>query len=93
MVLKSDQHFGVASIDVKVESVDFLVTFVPQATAEQVTKFLKDSHAMIVDGPRIGMYKLRFEANGAPKDETSRVEKELEQSRNIVSSGFPASTN
>lgn len=75
----------------KVESVDLLVTFVPQATAAQVTKFLHDHHATIVDGPKgPGMYKLRFEANGAPKDETDRVMKDVQQSRNVVSSEFPS---
>ena len=76
---------------VKVESVDLLVTFVPQATTDQVTKFLHDHSATIVDGPKgPGMYRLRFEANGSPKAETDRVVKELQQSRNVVSSEFPA---
>jgi hypothetical protein len=36
MVLKGDQSYGTASAPpAKVESVDFLVTFVPQATADQ----------------------------------------------------------
>ena len=75
----------------KVESVDLLVTFVPQATTDQVTRFLHDHHATIVDGPKgPGMYRLRFEANGAPKEETDRVMKDLKQSRNVVSSEFPS---
>ncbi len=75
----------------KVESVELLVTFAPQATAAEVTKFLHDHRAMIVDGPKgPGMYKLRFEANGAPKEETGRIMKEVQQSRNIVSSEFPS---
>ncbi len=75
----------------KVESVDLLVTFVPQVTTDQVTKFLHDHHATIVDGPKgPGMYRLRFEANGAPKAETDRVVKEMQQNRNVVSSEFPA---
>ena len=75
----------------KVESVDLLVTFAAQATTEQVTKFLHDHHATIIDGPKgPGMYKLRFDANGAPKDETDRVMKEVQQSRNVVSSEFPS---
>jgi anti-sigma factor RsiW len=92
MVLKGDAGYGVASAPpTKVESVDFLVTFSPQASADQMTKFLRDRHATIVDGPRgpAMMYRLRFEANGAPKDETDRVAKELQQSRNIISAEYP----
>jgi hypothetical protein len=92
MVLKGDAGYGVASApDVKVDSVDLLVTFVPQATADQVTKFLRDRHATIIDGPKgpASMYRLRFEASGAPKEETDRIVKDMQQSRNIVSSEWP----
>jgi hypothetical protein len=92
MMLKGEGGYGTASAPpTKVESVDFLVTFVPQSTADQVTKFLQDHRATIVDGPKkgLGMYRLRFEANGAPKEETDRVAKELQQSRSIVSAEYP----
>lgn len=92
MLLKGDQSYGTASAPpAKVESVDFLVKFAPQVSTDQVTKFLQDHHATIVDGPvkGLGMYKLRFEANGAPKAETDRVAKELQQSRTIVSTEYP----
>jgi hypothetical protein len=75
----------------KVESVDLLVTFAPKVTTDDVTKFLHDHHASIVDGPKgLGTYRLRFDADGAPKAETDRVIKEMQQSRSIVSSEFPA---
>jgi hypothetical protein len=75
----------------KVESIDLLVTFVPQATADQMTKFLHDNHAAIVDGPKgLGTYRVRFDADGAPKAETERVVKEMQKYRSIVSSEFPA---
>jgi hypothetical protein len=93
MLLKSpDQTMNLSSAPpVKVESVDLLVTFVPKATADDVTKFLHDHHATIVDGPKgLGTFRLRFDADGAPKSETDRVIKEMQQSRNIVSSEFPA---
>jgi hypothetical protein len=92
MMLKTDQSYGTASAPpAKVESVDFLVKFAPQVSTDQVTKFLQDHHATIVDGPvkGLGMYKLRFEANGAPKAETDRVAKELQQNRGIVSTEYP----
>src|SRR5215471_14570851 len=87
MVLKGDTGYGVASIQpAKVDSVDFLVTFAPQASTEQMTKFLSDRHATIVDGPKGSdkMYHLRFEVNGAPKEESDRVVKELQQNRGVV---------
>ena len=92
MLIKNDQSYGTAAAPpIKVESIDLLVTFVPQATTEQVTKFLHDHRATIVDGPKgPGMYRLRFEADGSPKAEADRVVKELQQSRNVVSSEFPA---
>jgi len=92
MMIKSDTGYGTAAAPPsKVESVDFLVKFAPQVNADQVTKFLQDHRATIVDGPvkGLGMYKLRFEANGAPKAEQDRVAKELQQNRSIVSTEYP----
>jgi anti-sigma-K factor RskA len=91
ILLKSGAGYNTASIEVKVDSVDLLVNFVPQATTDQVTKFLHDHHAKIVDGPKgERTYRVRFDADGAPKDEMARVIKEMQQSRNIVSSEFEA---
>jgi hypothetical protein len=60
-----------------------------------MTKFLTDRHATIVDGPKgpAKMYRLRFEANGAPKEETDRVAKELQQSRSVISAEYPTTSN
>jgi anti-sigma-K factor RskA len=79
----------------KVESVDFLVTFAPQVSLDQMTKFLNDRHATIIDGPKgpAKMYRLRFEANGAPKDESDRVAKELQQNRSVITAEYPTSSN
>jgi hypothetical protein len=96
MLIKSDSGYGVASLTpAKVASVDFLVTFSPQANLDQVTKFLRDRHATVIDGPTgpAAMYRVRFEANGAPKEETDRVAKDLQQSRSIISAEYPTSSN
>jgi hypothetical protein len=93
MMLNSEKSYGTAEAPpAKVESVDLLVTFVPQATADQVTKFLRDRNATIIDGPKgpAMMYRLRFVANGAPKEETDRVVKDMQQNRNIVSTEWPS---
>jgi anti-sigma-K factor RskA len=89
MVLKSGTHgeFGVASTDVKVESVDFFVNFAPNVTTDQLTAFLRANKAKIVDGPKGGMtYQVRFDANGKPKDEIERLRKVMEANRNVVRS-------
>ncbi len=95
MVLKGDAGYGVASApDVKVESVDFYVNFVPQVTTEEVTKFLRANDAKIVDGPKgPGTYQVQFKATGTTKEETARVHAVLQKSRNIVASEFEASTS
>ncbi len=96
MLIKGEGGYNTASaIPAKVESVDFLVTFSPQASLDQVTKFLRDRHATVIDGPTgpAAMYRLRFEANGAPKEETDRVSKDLQQSRSVISAEYPTSSN
>ena len=88
MLLKSDQSYGTASApDVKVDSIDLYVNFVPQATADDVTKFLRAHEAKIVDGPKgAGTYRVQFAVTGTPKDEIARLHKVMEQNRNIVRS-------
>jgi anti-sigma-K factor RskA len=96
MVINNGSGYTTAAAQLpKVESVDFLVTFAPQASADQMTKFLSDRRATIIDGPTgpAKMYRLRFQANGAPKEETDRVAKELQQSRSIISAEYPTTSN
>jgi|SRR5579871_2724042 len=96
MVINSGGGYNTASAPpTKVESVEFLVTIAPQASADQLTRFLSDHHATIIDGPKgpAKMFRLRFDANGAPKDETDRITKELQQSRTIISAEYPTSSN
>ena len=76
-----------ASTDVKVKSVDFFVIFSPQITTEQLTNFLHDNKAKIVDGPKGGAtYQVRFEADGSPQDEIARLKKVMEAQPKIVRS-------
>jgi hypothetical protein len=81
--------YGVASIgdNVKVESVDFFVNFSSNVTTDQLTAFLRTNHGKIVDGPKGGMtYQVRFDANGKTKDEIARLQKVMEENRNVVRS-------
>jgi hypothetical protein len=93
IVLKSGSGYNVASApEVQVKSVDLYVNFVPSATAEEVTKFLRAHQGSIVEGPKgPGTYLVRFAASGTPKDETQRLIKEMQQNRTVVSSEFEAS--
>jgi hypothetical protein len=92
MVIKGDAGYGVASApDVKVDSIDLYVNFVPQATTDEVSKFLRAHQASIVEGPKgAGTYRVRFAVTGMPKEELARLVKEMQQNRGIVGSEFEA---
>ena len=90
IMLKSGAGYNTASApDVKVDSLDLYVNFVPQASTEEVTKFLRAHQASIVEGPKgAGTYRVRFAVTGLPKEELARLVKDMQQNRNIVSSEF-----
>jgi hypothetical protein len=92
MVLNSGGGYNTASApDVKVDSIDLYVNFVPQATTDEVSKFLRAHQASIVEGPKgAGTYRVRFAVTGMPKEELARLVKEMQQNRNIVGSEFEA---
>jgi len=91
MVLKSDTGYGVASAVEPKVGIDFFVNFTPNVTSDEVTKFLRAHDAKIVDGPKgPGTYQVQFRA-AATKEDTARILKELQTSRNIVASEFEAS--
>jgi hypothetical protein len=90
MVLNSGTRgeYGTASAEnVKVESVDFFVTFAPNVSLDALTGFLRANKGKIVDGPKAGvMYQVRFEADGKPKDEITRLRKVMDDHRDIIRS-------
>jgi hypothetical protein len=92
MVLNSGGGYNTASApDVKVDSIDLYVNFVPQATTDEVSKFLRAHQASIVEGPKgAGTYRVRFAVTGTPKEELARLVKEMQQNRGIVGSEFEA---
>ncbi len=65
------------------------IRFAPEATAEEITKFLQASKASIVSGPAAGtgMYRVRVAVTGLPKDELARRVKEMSASKVV---GFAA---
>jgi hypothetical protein len=90
MVLNSGGGYSTASApDVKV-GIDFFVNFAPNVTSEEVTKFLRAHQGTIVDGPKgPGTYQVQFRA-AATKEDTARILRELQSSRNIIASEFEA---
>src|SRR5262249_50171137 len=91
MMLKDNADFGVASYDrpTKVDGIDFYVNFAPTATVDEISKFLRDHEAKIVEGPKgERTYQVHFPVTGVAKDEAARLSKEMQQSRNLILSEF-----
>jgi hypothetical protein len=51
---------------------ELLVGFAPTATAQEVTDLLKQLDAVVTDGPKAGLYRLRFP--GAKESDEDRNE-------------------
>jgi anti-sigma factor RsiW len=67
-----------------------LVRFVPQASMADVNKFLDSRDAAIVDGPKPGgVYRVRVAHGALSQRELSRLVKEMEAAKNIVSFAAP----
>jgi len=99
MLLKNETNYGVASVNpdkqgqAKVDSIDLYINFAPQATTDEVSKFLREHGGRIVEGPRgLATYTVRFAVTGVPKQELARLLKEMQENRNIVGSEFPVDT-
>ena len=60
-----------------------LVRFAPNATAADITKFLEDNKAVVVDGPKNGMYRVRLAVTGIPKEELARIIKQMQDNKNV----------
>jgi len=67
-----------------------LIRFAPQATQDDVTKFLDSNKFAITAGPLPGgFYKVRVAATGLPKAELATIVKKLQQDKTV---GFVATT-
>ena len=59
-----------------------LIRFAPQATSDDVTKFLESNKLSIAAGPMAGgLYKVRVAVTGIPKGELANVVKKLQQDK------------
>jgi len=68
-----------------------LIRFAPQASADEVTKFLESNKLSIASGPTAGgLYKVRIAVTGIPKAELARIVKKLQEDKVV---GFIATTD
>ena len=68
-----------------------LIRFAPQASADDVTKFLETNRLSIASGPTAGgLYKVRVAVTGIPKAELARIVKKLQEDKVV---GFIATTD
>jgi hypothetical protein len=62
-----------------------LVGFAPQASVDEITKFLKSHQVSLVEGPRSGdLYKVRISVAGLPKEDLARILKQLQDDNKVV---------
>ena len=67
-----------------------LIRFAPQASADDVTKFLEANKLSIAAGPMAGgLFKVRVAVTGIPKAELARIVKKLQEDKVV---GFIATT-
>lgn len=67
-----------------------LIRFAPQASSDDITKFLEANKLSIAAGPMAGgLYKVRVAVTGIPKGELANIVKRLQQDKVI---GFIAAT-
>ena len=61
-----------------------LIGFVPQASADEITKFLENYQAAIIDGPRAGgLFRIRIGQGVLPRDELARIVSRMQQEGTI----------
>lgn len=67
-----------------------LISFAPQATAAQITKFLETYKIALVDGPRVGgLYKVKVAVTGLPKEELARIVRQMQSESTVVRFAAP----
>lgn len=67
-----------------------LIRFAPQASSDDITKFLEANKLSIAAGPMAGgLYKVRVAVTGIPKGELARIVKKLQEDKVV---GFIATT-
>src|SRR6476620_707912 len=60
------------------------IRFTPQASASDITRFLEAYNAVMVDGPKRGLYKIRIGNSEVASAEVARIVKRMEADTRIV---------
>lgn len=87
---RSESTFQTASYGegARGEGAHALIAFAPQATAADITAFLLQHKAAIVEGPRGGgLYKIRIA--GASKSDLNRVIADMQNNKNLIRFAAP----
>jgi hypothetical protein len=66
------------------EGLELLVAFSPTATAQEITDLLKRLDAVVTDGPKAGLYRLRFPGAKESDEDRNRAIEGLKQSGIVV---------
>jgi hypothetical protein len=67
-----------------------IIRFAPQASSDDITKFLEANKLQVTAGPMAGgLYKVRVAVTGLPKGELARIVKKLQEDKVV---GFIATT-
>jgi hypothetical protein len=67
-----------------------IIRFAPQASSDDITKFLEANKLQVAAGPMYGgLYKVRVAVTGLPKAELARIVKKLQEDKVV---GFIATT-
>ena len=62
-----------------------VVRFAPQATANDITKFLGTYKATVMDGPLAGqVYRIRLAETKLPKEEVGKIVRQMQSESNVV---------
>ena len=63
-----------------------MVRFARQASAAEITKFLENYQATLVDGPRAGgLYRVKIAMTSLAKEELRRIVQRMQQDRVVES--------
>jgi anti-sigma factor RsiW len=68
---------------------EIIVRFAPQATAADITKFLKAHNASVVEGPAGDLFHLRVAGARLSKEELERIVKTMQAEQKIVVTVLP----
>ena len=79
---RGDANYKTVSVDPG-QGAFALVRLAPNSTAAHITKLLEDNKAIVVAGPKAGMYRIRLAVTGMPKEELARIIKQMQENKSV----------